>query len=118
MSLIRAYNPNIKIGVVRDGSLGDTINVTVIATGFGSSFDLENAKRPHLSSKSVLNELITQPIVKPNILDIPTFQREKENLGMVGVVRLKREGKNVFIFDDEEDTEKYHIPTFMRKSVD
>jgi cell division protein FtsZ len=35
-------NPSIKIGVVQDNSLADTIKVTVIATGFGSDYRPDN----------------------------------------------------------------------------
>lgn len=97
----------IKIGVMQDESLGNVIKLTVIATGFGGSFD--NDGGPKLIKREPPVKEI-QPRGK-NYLDIPTFQRDKlrdEN---------NRSLRSVGCPDDSEE-ENFQIPTFLRKQVD
>jgi len=100
---------NIKIGVVRDDEMGDTIKVTVIATGFGDRFDVE---RGHKRSLGALPVLEKQPTSSRNPLDRPTFIRDRQQTE--NVTRI-RPSASSFIEDDED---QYDIPTFLRKSVD
>jgi cell division protein FtsZ len=92
---------NIIIGLVIDESLGETIKITAIATGFGDRFDLEKG-RHELKNVSA--------IVKPSEInrEIPTFIREKQQ-------RETQMRQRSFLMDDED---QYDIPTFLRKSVD
>jgi cell division protein FtsZ len=92
---------NIIIGLVIDESLGETIKITAIATGFGDRFDLEKGRH---ELKNVA------PMVKQNEInrEIPTFIREKQQ-------RETQVRKHNFLMDDED---QYDIPTFLRKSVD
>jgi cell division protein FtsZ len=92
---------NIIIGLVIDESLGETIKITAIATGFGDRFDLEKGRH---ELKNVA------PMVKQNEInrEIPTFIREKQ-------LRETQVRKHNFLMDDED---QYDIPTFLRKSVD
>jgi cell division protein FtsZ len=99
---------NIKIGVVRDDDMGDTIKVTVIATGFGDRFD---AERGHKRSLGTLPILDKQPAPVRNTLDKPTFIRDRQTTENVTRIR-----PTVSAFEDDED--QYDIPTFLRKSVD
>jgi len=92
---------NIIIGLVIDETLGETIKITAIATGFGDRFDLEKG-RHELKNVSA--------IVKPSEInrEIPTFIREKQQ-------RDTQVRQRSFMMDDED---QYDIPTFLRKSVD
>jgi cell division protein FtsZ len=92
---------NIIIGLVIDETLGETIKVTAIATGFGDRYDLE-AGREELRNVAFINKS-----EQPN-REIPTFIREKQQ-------REKSLRPRPFKVDDDE---QFDIPTFLRKSVD
>jgi cell division protein FtsZ len=96
---------NIKIGVVRDDEMGDTIKVTVIATGFGDRFDSEKSRDYRRNTLSVADKHVAPS------LDRPTFQRDREKTENVTRIR-----PTVSYLEDDED--QYDIPTFLRKSVD
>jgi cell division protein FtsZ len=98
---------NIKIGVVKDDDMGDTIKVTVIATGFGDRFDVERTKRG-LGTMSVIDKHTGG---SRSTLDKPTFIRDRHQTENVTRIRPAVS----FIEDDEDE---YDIPTFLRKSVD
>ena len=100
---------NIKIGVVRDDDMGDTIKVTVIATGFGDRFDVERAHKRTLGALPVLEK---QPASSRNTLDRPTFIRDRQQTENVTRIRPSAGSFN------EDDEDQYDIPTFLRKSVD
>jgi cell division protein FtsZ len=100
---------NIKIGVVRDDEMGDTIKVTVIATGFGDRFDVERGHKRGLGPLPVIEK---QPSSSRNTLDKPTFIRDRQQ--SENVTRI-RPSSSSFTEDDED---QYDIPTFLRKSVD
>jgi cell division protein FtsZ len=99
---------NIKIGVVRDDEMGDTIKVTVIATGFGDRFDVERGHKRSLGALPIIDK---QPSSR-NSLDKPTFIRDHQQTENVSRIRPSTLS---FIEDDED---QYDIPTFLRKSVD
>jgi len=92
---------NIIIGLVIDETLGETIKITAIATGFGDRFDAEKGRH---ELKNVA------AIAKPSEInrEIPTFIREKQQ-------RDTQVRQRSFLMDDED---QYDIPTFLRKSVD
>ncbi len=100
---------NIKIGVVRDDEMGDTIKVTVIATGFGDRFDVE---RGHKRTFGAIPVIEKQTSSSRNTLDKPTFIRDRQQTE--NVTRI-RPSASSFIEDDDG---QYDIPTFLRKSVD
>jgi len=100
---------NIKIGVVRDDEMGDTIKVTVIATGFGDRFDVERCHKRTLGALPVLEK---QPTSSRNTLDRPTFIRDRQQTENVTRIRPSAASFN------EDDEDQYDIPTFLRKSVD
>jgi cell division protein FtsZ len=101
---------NIKIGVVRDDNLGETIKVTVIATGFGDRFDSEKGRDLRRSS---LPQVEKHAPAK-NVLDIPTYKRDRQQGDYVSRVRPT----TTFSTYSEENEDQYDIPTFLRKSVD
>ena len=100
---------NIKIGVVRDDEMGDTIKVTVIATGFGDRFDVERGHKRTLGTLPIIDK---QTSSSRNTLDKPTFIRDRQQTE--NVTRIRPTASS-FIEDDED---QYDIPTFLRKSVD
>jgi len=97
----------IKIGVVRDDSLGDTIKVTVIATGFGDRFDTERSR----DFRKNVSPLAERTAPNKKWLDIPTHIRDRQQSENATRVRPV-----VSYIEDDED--QYDIPTFLRKSVD
>lgn len=99
---------NIKIGVVRDDDMGDTIKVTVIATGFGDRFDVERGHKRGFASIPVVDKQTTS---SRHSLDKPTFIRDRQQTENVSRIR-----PTVSFIEDDED--QYDIPTFLRKSVD
>lgn len=99
---------NIKIGVVRDDEMGDTIKVTVIATGFGDRFDAERGHKRGLGTPGAFDKQATS---SRNSLDKPTFIRDRQQSENVTRIRPA-----VSFIEDDED--QYDIPTFLRKSVD
>ncbi len=84
---------NIIIGLVINEEMGDRLQITAIATGFGESFDQEEG----LDSR-------VRPMNKVD-RDVPTFLRDRQ--------KEARRGLGAAV---EEDS--YEIPTFMRKRVD
>jgi len=101
---------NIKIGVVRDDNLGDAIKVTVIATGFGDRFDAEKGRELRKNAAP----LVEKHAPSKNILDIPTFKRDRQQTESISRVRTQPS----FASYSEENEDQYDIPTFLRKSVD
>jgi cell division protein FtsZ len=101
---------NIKIGVVRDDNLAEIIKVTVIATGFGDRFDTEKGRDLR---KNAL-PLVEKHAPSKNILDIPTFKRDRQQTENVSRIRSQAS----FASYSEENEDQYDIPTFLRKSVD
>lgn len=99
---------NIKIGVVRDDEMGDTIKVTVIATGFGDRFDVERSHKRGFASIPAIDKQTTS---SRHSLDKPTFIRDRQQTENVSRIR-----PTVSFIEDDED--QYDIPTFLRKSVD
>jgi len=104
---------NIKIGVVRDDTLDETIKVTVIATGFGDHFDVEITQNDSRNSALPLMEATMTPA--KNILDIPTYKRDRQQNENVN--RLRQQQVNPVEYS-ENNEDQYDIPTFLRKSVD
>lgn len=98
---------NIKIGVVKDDEMGDTIKVTVIATGFGDRFDTEKGRDFRKNNLAIADK----HAIGRSSLDRPTFQRDREKTENITRIRPTVS----FI---EEDEDQYDIPTFLRKSVD
>lgn len=92
---------NIFIGLVINEEMGEKIQVTAIATGFGCSFD--TTRKP------------TSELGRPNMpgptkidRDIPAFIRNKNQDKPRASMRLGA-------FNEDEE---YDIPTFLRKRVD
>jgi len=92
---------NIIVGLLIDQTLGDSIKITAIATGFGDRFDLEKGRHELKNVAAVAKQAEVNR-------EIPTFIREKQQ-------RETQARSRSFLMDDED---QYDIPTFLRKSVD
>jgi cell division protein FtsZ len=94
---------NIFIGLVINEDFGEKIQVTAIATGFGSCFDKKRHPAEDFSQPSAYGSSRTD-------LDIPTIIRNQQQ-------ERPRSIRTGIAFGNNEDDE-YDIPTFLRKRVD
>jgi cell division protein FtsZ len=113
---------NIIFGAVIDESLTDEIRITVIATGFGEV--REEKKLAPSPVQHVANVASAAPKSRKVVhlgtivddLDTPTWQRKKSGSDEVETVTLK---PNNFEFsNNQEEDDKYDIPTFLRRQMD
>jgi cell division protein FtsZ len=114
---------NIIFGAVIDESLTDEIRITVIATGFG---ELKEEKKPApaavpnvasiAAAAAPKNRKVVHLGTIVDDLDAPTWQRKKTGSDEVETVTLK---PNNFEFGgNQEEDDKYDIPTFLRRQMD
>jgi cell division protein FtsZ len=121
---------NIIFGAVIDENLTDEIRITVIATGFGEVREEKKpapqvaaSSSPLASVSNVANIAAAQKSKKVvhlgtivDDLDTPTWQRKKSGSEEVETVVLN---KNNFEFNNNQDEDdKYDIPTFLRRQMD
>ena len=113
---------NIIFGAVIDESITDEIRITVIATGFGEMKEEKKpAQAPVVNVASLVgaaqkNKKVVHLGTIVDDLDAPTWQRKKQGSEEVETVTL---GKNSFQFNaNQEDDDKYDIPTFLRRQMD
>lgn len=99
---------NIIWGMVIDQEIGDTVRVTVIATGFGDQHGQKKAMSSQLASNGPFDSSTERN------LDVPTFSRKQPKEG-VELLKLKK--ISVMAAEGSEE-EKYEIPTFLRRQVD
>ena len=113
---------NIIFGAVIDESLTDEIRITVIATGFG---EIKTEKKPapaplpHVASLANSAQKSRKVVHLGTIvddLDTPTWQRKKTGSDEVETVTVN---KSNFEFNgNQEEDDKYDIPTFLRRQMD
>jgi cell division protein FtsZ len=113
---------NIIFGAVIDESLTDEIRITVIATGFGEvKEERKPAPQPVINVASIANAVPKNKKVVHlgtivDDLDSPTWQRKKSGSDQTETVTL---GKSNFEFTtNQDDDDKYDIPTFLRRQMD
>ncbi len=120
---------NIIFGAVIDENMTDEIRITVIATGFGELRDEKKvapavstaAPAPAANVASIASALPKNRKVVHlgtivDDLDTPTWQRKKAGSDEVETVTLN---KTNFEFNaNQEDDDKYDIPTFLRRQMD
>jgi cell division protein FtsZ len=115
---------NIIFGAVIDENMTDEIRITVIATGFGEVKEEKKPAPPPTPSTNVSNIAnATQKNRKVvhlgtivDDLDTPTWQRKKAGSDEIETVTL---GKSNFEFSGNQDEDdKYDIPTFLRRQMD
>lgn len=98
----------IKIGFVQDDNLGDEIKVTVIATGFGESFDNDDKSNKLVRKVWPLDE---HQLRGKDVLKIPTFRRNQKQTENTGVF-------SPTYYNDDDGDDIFNIPTFLRKRGD
>jgi cell division protein FtsZ len=113
---------NIIFGAVIDETLTDEIRITVIATGFG---EVKEEKKPapapvpnvaNIAAVAPKNRKVVHLGTIVDDLDTPTWQRKKSGSDEVETVTLK---PNNFEFGgNQEEDDKYDIPTFLRRQMD
>jgi cell division protein FtsZ len=115
---------NIIFGAVIDENMTDEIRITVIATGFG---EMKEEKKPAPAPIAAVNVPSTAASPQKNRkvvhlgtiiddLDTPTWQRKKAGSEEVETVTL---GKSNFEFSaNQDEDDKYDIPTFLRRQMD
>jgi cell division protein FtsZ len=121
---------NIIFGAVIDENLTDEIRITVIATGFGevreekkpapqvaaSSSPLASVSNVAKIAAAQKNKKVVHLGTIVDDLDTPTWQRKKSGSEEVETVVLN---KNNFEFNNNQDEDdKYDIPTFLRRQMD
>jgi cell division protein FtsZ len=113
---------NIIFGAVIDESLTDEIRITVIATGFGEAKEEKKAAPAptqnvaNIASAAQKNRKVVHLGTIIDDLDTPTWQRKKSGSEEVETVTLS---KNNFEFNaNQEEDDKYDIPTFLRRQMD
>jgi cell division protein FtsZ len=121
---------NIIFGAVIDENLTDEIRITVIATGFGevreekkpapqvaaSSSPLASVSNVAKIAAAQKNKKVVHLGTIVDDLDTPTWQRKKSGSDEVESVTLN---KNNFEFNNNQDEDdKYDIPTFLRRQMD
>jgi cell division protein FtsZ len=113
---------NIIFGAVIDENITDEIRITVIATGFG---EMKEEQKPapaalpnpaSIAGPAAKNKKVVHLGTIVDDLDTPTWQRKKQGSDEVETVTLN---KNNFQFGpNQEDDDKYDIPTFLRRQMD
>jgi cell division protein FtsZ len=116
---------NIIFGAVIDESLTDEIRITVIATGFGEAREEKKPAPSHLANAANVASIAAAAQKNKKVvhlgtivddLDTPTWQRKKSGSEEVETVTLS---KNNFEFNaNQEEDDKYDIPTFLRRQMD
>ena len=128
---------NIIFGAVIDENIADEIRITVIATGFG---DLLTDRRPvqvqvpqqvaavNNAVANVASNVASIATAAPKAkkvvhlgtivddIDAPTWQRKKPGSDEIETVTLNK--SNVAASGNQEDDDKYDIPTFLRRQMD
>lgn len=117
---------NIIFGAVIDESLTDEIRITVIATGFGEVKEVKKPAPSALANAANVANIANAAVQKNkkvvhlgtivDDLDTPTWQRKKGGSDEVETVTLS---KTNFEFNaNQEEDDKYDIPTFLRRQMD
>ncbi|HEY3151893.1 MAG TPA: cell division protein FtsZ [Candidatus Binatia bacterium] len=113
---------NIIFGAVIDESLTDEIRITVIATGFG---EVREEKKPapqpvtnlaSIASAAPKNKKVVHLGTIVDDLDSPTWQRKKSGSDETETVTLAK--SNFEFTANQDDDDKYDIPTFLRRQMD
>ncbi len=114
---------NIIFGAVIDENITDEIRITVIATGFGAAKEERKpapaplvANVANLAGAAPKNKKVVHLGTIVDDLDSPTWQRRKQGSDDVETVTLNKGG---FQFNaNQEEDDKYDIPTFLRRQMD
>lgn len=110
---------NIIFGAVIDENMSDEIRITVIATGFGEAKEESKPAHENLTSIPSIGQKNKKVVHLGTIvddLDSPVWQRKKQGSEETETVTLN---KSTFeLSPNQEEDDKYDIPTFLRRQVD
>ncbi len=118
---------NIIFGAVIDESMADEIRITVIATGFGEEKQDRKAAPVQVQAPAAANIANIASALPKNKkvvhlgtivddLDAPTWQRKKSGSEDLETLTLNK--NNFPSSANQEDDDKYDIPTFLRRQMD
>ena len=104
---------NIIWGMVIDPEMEDKVRVTVIATGFGDT--KSRGLGAVQGQKGLAHSRVTDRLVNDRDVEVPAYARRQQKEPVQSeAVKLKK----ISMVEDEEEEEKYEIPTFLRRQVD
>jgi cell division protein FtsZ len=108
---------NIIFGAVIDERMKDEIRITVIATGFGEKEERKPILRTvtYNAAKDAKEKKVVHLGTIVDDLDSPTWQRKKQEPGEAETTTNDRAGMQ---FSQEDEDDKFDIPTFLRKQMD
>ena len=115
---------NIIFGAVIDENMTDEIRITVIATGFG---EVKEEKKPapppnpatnvsNIANAAQKNRKVVHLGTIVDDLDTPTWQRKKAGSDEIETVTLSK--SNFEFSGNQDEDDKYDIPTFLRRQMD
>jgi cell division protein FtsZ len=117
---------NIIFGAVIDETMTDEIRITVIATGFG---EVKEEKKPapaaaptpstnvsSIANAAQKNRKVVHLGTIVDDLDTPTWQRKKAGSDEIETVTLSK--SNFEFSGNQDEDDKYDIPTFLRRQMD
>ncbi len=115
---------NIIFGAVIDENMTDEIRITVIATGFGEVKEEKKPAPPPTPSTNVSsianatqkNRKVVHLGTIVDDLDTPTWQRKKAGSDEIETVTLSK--SNFEFSGNQDEDDKYDIPTFLRRQMD
>jgi cell division protein FtsZ len=121
---------NIIFGAVIDESMADEIRITVIATGFGEEKQERKAAPvqvqvpaaaniasiPNIAGAMPKNKKVVHLGTIVDDLDAPTWHRKKSGSEDLETLTLNK--NNFQSGANQEDDDKYDIPTFLRRQMD
>jgi len=117
---------NIIFGAVIDETMGDEIRITVIATGFGEEKHAHKTpvqvqppaatSIPNIAGVPPKNKKVVHLGTIVDDLEGPTWHRKKSGSEDLESVTLNK--NNFQSSANQEDDDKYDIPTFLRRQMD
>ena len=114
---------NIIFGAVIDEEMGEAVNVTVIATGFGRAEELGTPKNEPLGTRRVAPSVPAEESAPEKPMAKTVIPTEPQDMRIPSFIRRSQREKNSrhlslvddYAIDTEEDLD---IPTFLRKQAE
>ncbi len=108
---------NIIFGAVIDERMKDEVRITVIATGFGEKEERKPILRTvtYNAAKDTKEKKVVHLGTIVDDFDSPTWQRKRQEPGEAQTATSDKVGMQ---FSQEDEDDKFDIPTFLRKQMD
>jgi cell division protein FtsZ len=107
---------NIIFGAVIDEEMGDAVNVTVIATGFGR---VDSVRKPEttLNAKALVEEAKADKVAARTV--VPGARQDPHVPAFIRRSLRETQGRRIGLDDYvEADDDNLDIPTFLRKQAE